>query len=318
MQAIFADWLSANSEYATEMALGDICSKVTDGSHFSPKDDSTSSIPMLSVKDMREFDFDLTSCKHICEDDYDKMVVNDCVPQVNDILVAKDGSYLKEIFICNEQRKLAILSRKFMNKTLTHSMKSYITIFWVGILVGCICRLTDYCPADTLWSFSSIQTLLGFWIITNTIIVLASTSNICAGISSFLYMFGMTLSFYGLQAILGTFIPLFSGGFRTSLFILFTICSIPCAIAAFILYYWNKEHIFNSILYSLPVGALAAEAIVIFIYFLGHHTFLFQLLMDVIGVLIFLFMFYKKAKSKKLFLIASVISALVFYFVFPW
>ena len=113
-------------------------------------------------------------------------------------------------------------------------------------------------------------------------------------------------------------IPLFSGGFRTSLFILFTICSIPCAIAAFILYYWNKEHIFNSILYSLPVGALAAEAIVIFIYFLGHHTFLFQLLMDVIGVLIFLFMFYKKAKSKKLFLIASVISALVFYFVFPW
>ena len=109
-----------------------------------------------------------------------------------------------------------------MNKTLTHSMKSYITIFLVGILVGCICRLTDYCPADTLWSFSSIQTLLGFWIITNTIIVLASTSNICAGISSFLYMFGMTLSFYGLQAILGTFIPLFSGGFRTSLFILFT------------------------------------------------------------------------------------------------
>lgn len=110
MQTIFADWLSANSEYATEMALGDICSKVTDGSHFSPKDDPTSSIPMLSVKDMREFDFDLTSCKHICEDDYDKMVVNDCVPQVNDILVAKDGSYLKEIFICNEQRKLAILS----------------------------------------------------------------------------------------------------------------------------------------------------------------------------------------------------------------
>ena len=74
-----------------------------------------------------------------------------------------------------------------MNKTLTHSMKSYITIFLVGILVGCICRLTDYCPADTLWSFSSIQTLLGFWIITNTIIVLASTSNICAGISSVSY-----------------------------------------------------------------------------------------------------------------------------------
>ena len=205
-----------------------------------------------------------------------------------------------------------------MSKVLTHSTKSYIKIFFVGILVGCICRLADYFPADTLWSFSSIQTLLGFWIITNTTIVLLSTSNICAGISSFLYMFGMTLSFYGLQAILGMFVPLFSGGFRFSLFVLFTLLSIPCAIAAYILYYWNREYIFNSILYSLPIGALAAEATAIFIYFLEHHTFLFQLLMDVVGVIVFCLLFYKRAKSKKIFIVASVISSLIVYFVFPW
>ena len=126
------------------------------------------------------------------------------------------------------------------NIKLRNTFKSYTAIFIIGILVGCICRLLDYFPADTLWSFSSIQTLLGFWMITNTIIVLLSTSNICAGISSFLYMFGMTFSFYALQAILGMFIPLFSGEFRFSLFVLFTVLSIPCAIAAFILYYWNK------------------------------------------------------------------------------
>lgn len=205
-----------------------------------------------------------------------------------------------------------------MNKTLTHSMKSYITIFWVGILVGCICRLTDYCPADTLWSFSSIQTLLGFWIITNTIIVLASTSNICAGISSFLYMFGMTLSFYGLQAILGMFIPLFSGGFRKSLFILFSLLSIPCAIAAFVLYYWNKDNVLSSLLYSLPVGALVAETIAISFYFLEHHTFLFQLLMDIIGAVVFSVLFFKKVKHRKLYIIGIVLSSLVFYFIFPW
>ncbi len=67
-----------------------------------------------------------------------------------------------------------------MSKVLTHSTKSYIKIFFVGILVGCICRLADYFPADTLWIFSSIQTYW-FWIITNTTIVLLSTSNICAG-----------------------------------------------------------------------------------------------------------------------------------------
>ena len=205
-----------------------------------------------------------------------------------------------------------------MGKILTHSTKSYIKILLVGTLVGCICRLADYFPADTLWSFSSIQTLLGFWIITNTIIVLLSASNICAGISSFLYMFGMTLSFYGLQAILEMFIPLFSGGFRFSLFVLFTVLSIPCAIAAFILYYWNKDCVFNSILYALPVGALIAETIAIFIYFQTHHTFLFQLLMDIVGAVVFLLMFWNRVKSRKIYIIALIISSLAFYFIFPW
>ena len=204
------------------------------------------------------------------------------------------------------------------NIKLRNTFKSYIAILIIGILVGCICRLLDYFPADTLWSFSSIQTLLGFWMITNTIIVLLSTSNICAGISSFLYMFGMTFSFYALQAILGMFIPLFSGEFRFSLFVLFTVLSIPCAIAAFILYYWNKEHVFNSVLYSLPVGALVAEAITVSIYFLEHHTFLFQLLMDIIGAIVFLFMFYRRVRSKGLYLISVIISSLVFFSIFPW
>ena len=204
------------------------------------------------------------------------------------------------------------------NIKLRNTFKSYTAIFIIGILVGCICRLLDYFPADTLWSFSSIQTLLGFWMITNTIIVLLSTSNICAGISSFLYMFGMTFSFYALQAILGMFIPLFSGEFRFSLFVLFTVLSIPCAIAAFILYYWNKEHVFNSVLYSVPVGALVAEAITVSIYFLEHHTFLFQLLMDIIGAIVFLFMFYRRVRSKGLYLISVIISSLVFFSIFPW
>lgn len=200
-------------------------------------------------------------------------------------------------------------------KRFEHTMKSYIKIFLTGILIGCICRLLDYFPADTLWSFSSIQTLLGFWIITNTIIVLLSSSNICAGLSSFLYMFGMTLSFYGLQAILGMFIPLFSGGFRFSLFVLFTVLSIPCAIAAFVLYYWNKDNIFNSILYSLPIGALIAETIAISVYLSKYHTFLFQLLMNCVGIVVFGILFFRRAKSRVVYVGSVIVSTLLFYFV---
>ena len=206
------------------------------------------------------------------------------------------------------------------NIKLRHTLKSYSIVFLVGIFIGCICRLLDYCSLDSLWGFSSIQTLLGFWIITNTIIVLLSTSNKCAGISSFLYMFGMTLSFYGLQAILGMFIPLFSGGFRKSLFILFTLLSIPCAIAAFVLYYWNKDNVLSSLLYSLPVGALAAEIIAIFYNILQHNTFtfLFQLIMDIVGTLVFGIVFFKRVKYKKIYIFGMVLSALIFYFIFPW
>lgn len=196
----------------------------------------------------------------------------------------------------------------------------FVIYLWMVYNVRCICRLLDYCSLDSLWGFSSIQTLLGFWIITNTIIVLLSTSNKCAGISSFLYMFGMTLSFYGLQAILGMFIPLFSGGFRKSLFILFTLLSIPCAIAAFVLYYWNKDNALSSLLYSLPLGALVAEIIAIFYNILQHNrfAFLFQLIMDIVGTIVFGIIFFKRVKYKKIYIVGIVLSALIFYFIFPW
>ena len=75
--------------------LEDICIKITDGSHFSPKNDMNSDIPMLSVKDMLEFEFNYENCKHISSGDYEIMVHQDCVPKKFDILVEKDGSYLK-------------------------------------------------------------------------------------------------------------------------------------------------------------------------------------------------------------------------------
>ena len=92
------------------VSLDEACTKITDGSHFSPKENLCGTIPMLSVKDMQHNGFDYSSCKMIDEVDYLKMEKNDCVPLFNDILVAKDGSYLKEIFICKEEKKQAILS----------------------------------------------------------------------------------------------------------------------------------------------------------------------------------------------------------------
>ena len=94
----------------TEVSLDDVCTRITDGSHYSPADVPDSPYPMYSVKDMETYGFNPSSCKHISEEDFQKMQKGDCVPLLNDILVAKDGSYLKEIFICSEEKDEAILS----------------------------------------------------------------------------------------------------------------------------------------------------------------------------------------------------------------
>lgn len=125
-QAIFKSWFVdfepfANGEFIhSELGqipagwsiatLDEVCSKITDGSHFSPKDSPDGVYPMLSVRDMDNYGFNYQSCKRINDDDFSTMVINDCVPLVDDILVAKDGSYLKHVFIVNEPRKEAILS----------------------------------------------------------------------------------------------------------------------------------------------------------------------------------------------------------------
>lgn len=117
--AAFADWLKKHAngkEIASfvsdsdHLSLGELCSKVTDGSHSSPRNDPNGKYPMLSVRDMRRFGFDYASCKMISQIDFDAMTANDCVPKVDDILVAKDGSYLKEVFITNEEKNEAVLS----------------------------------------------------------------------------------------------------------------------------------------------------------------------------------------------------------------
>ena len=92
-----------------EYKLEEICTKITDGSHFSPQACQTG-YPMFSVKDMLEYGFDYSNCKHISAKDFESMKNGDCVPQKGDILVAKDGSFLKQIFECKETKEEAILS----------------------------------------------------------------------------------------------------------------------------------------------------------------------------------------------------------------
>lgn len=89
--------------------LEDVCSKITDGSHWSPKT-VDNGYPMASVKDMNMWGFDLRDCRNISKNDYHALVKSDCRPIINDVLIAKDGSYLKHVFLVTKDIDLVILS----------------------------------------------------------------------------------------------------------------------------------------------------------------------------------------------------------------
>ena len=92
-----------------ELKLEELCISITDGSHSSPKS-VEKGYPMASVKDMNYFEINLDTCRKISEEDYSKLVKARCKPEKNDILIAKDGSYLKHVHIVKEEKEVVILS----------------------------------------------------------------------------------------------------------------------------------------------------------------------------------------------------------------
>jgi type I restriction enzyme S subunit len=93
----------------TQYQLKDLCTKITDGSHFSPKD-KVDGLPMFSVKDMYENGFDYSRVKKISEEDFNSLVKQGCQPVIDDIIIAKDGSVLKHIFRIKEKPDYVLLS----------------------------------------------------------------------------------------------------------------------------------------------------------------------------------------------------------------
>jgi type I restriction enzyme S subunit len=92
------------------VTIDDVCSRVTDGSHSSPKS-VDEGLPMASSKDMHDWGLDLDSCRSISPDDFDDLVRNDCKPKKGDVLITKDGAnYLKYIFVTRAEVDVVLLS----------------------------------------------------------------------------------------------------------------------------------------------------------------------------------------------------------------
>lgn len=115
--------------------------------------------------------------------------------------------------------------------------------------------------------------------------------------------------------ILGFYISRFSneGQFQTDLFIVYSMLSVVCGIGSFVLYFWNRQNIFNSFLYALPTSGMLAEAVACLIVLYNNHMLLAQTIFDIVFGLLFGIGFYRKAYNK-MFYIGTVIIVAVLVF----
>ncbi|MDA9857493.1 restriction endonuclease subunit S [Rubripirellula sp.] len=91
------------------LPMNSVCSRITDGAHRSPKS-VDEGLPMASVKDMEDWRFDLSKARKIDGEEFAKLVKQDCKPLKGDVLIAKDGSYLKHAFVAENELEVVLLS----------------------------------------------------------------------------------------------------------------------------------------------------------------------------------------------------------------
>jgi type I restriction enzyme S subunit len=108
------------------VTLEDVCSKITDGAHQSPKS-VEHGLPMASVKDMTDWGIDINGCRHISEPDFKNLVANGCEPQQGDVLLAKDGATCLET-ACEfrETHRVVLLSSVSILRPKTSKLSAYL------------------------------------------------------------------------------------------------------------------------------------------------------------------------------------------------
>lgn len=88
--------------------LEEVCTKITDGSHRTPKL-LDKGYPFLTVTNLRNGSFDFSDVKYISDIDYKDLIKNDCKPLKGDVLFSKDGTIGKVVEI-KEEKEFVILS----------------------------------------------------------------------------------------------------------------------------------------------------------------------------------------------------------------
>ena len=124
------EWLGEVPEHWQHASLRHACSRITDGSHFSPQSTDEGKC-YVTVRDLNAGIIDLSGAANISCEDYERLEKAGCRPAINDVLFSKDGTVGKVAIVKNDDfvalSSLAIISPqvgKLTSKYLFYFLQS--------------------------------------------------------------------------------------------------------------------------------------------------------------------------------------------------
>ena len=110
--------------------LGKVCTKITDGSHYSPQTEK-SDFRIATVENMRDSQIDIKGCRTISKEEFIKLSANSCCPQLGDVLFSKDGTIGKTL-VYRQSEEIVLLSsiaiiRTIESKLSPEYLKQYLS-----------------------------------------------------------------------------------------------------------------------------------------------------------------------------------------------
>lgn len=86
-----------------------MCSKISDGTHFSPET-AEEGYPYITAGDVHGKGLDYKNAKKVNQDDYFELVKQGCRPQKGDVLIVKDGATTGRVGLMEDNQECVILS----------------------------------------------------------------------------------------------------------------------------------------------------------------------------------------------------------------
>lgn len=125
------DWIGEIPEQWDVIKLKYIFRRIADGTHFSPET-IEEGMPYITATDVRGKGIDFNETKKISQKDYEALVAAGCKPQLNDILLVKDGATTGRVGLmiddtdCVTLSSVAMLSpqKKYSHLYLMYMMMS--------------------------------------------------------------------------------------------------------------------------------------------------------------------------------------------------